>query len=57
MALLQGDTVRQNVKQFFVSFWPDFGCPDKEASLLNLARVVRSHMKPESKGPLLIHCR
>ncbi|KAF6030556.1 hypothetical protein EB796_011137 [Bugula neritina] len=51
----QGETTR-SVKQFFVSFWPDFGCPDRTESLLNLVRVVRSHMRPEGRGPLVVHC-
>ncbi|XP_067950594.1 receptor-type tyrosine-protein phosphatase beta-like [Watersipora subatra] len=53
---VQMKDAKRTVKHFSVSFWPDFGCPEETSSLLNLVRVVRSHLKPEPRGPLVVHC-
>ena len=52
----QGETSRM-VKMFHFTAWNDFGCPKTTDVMLHFVQVVRSHVRPDFKGPTLVHCR
>jgi len=45
------------IKQFHFNAWNDFGCPSTTEVMLNFVCVVRSHVRPNFKGPIIVHCR
>ena len=52
----QGNQSRM-IKHFHFMRWPDHGCPEKTAMLLNFVSSVRAHMPHSGSGPMLVHCR
>lgn len=52
---------KRTLKHLHFIAWPDFGCPENTAVLLDFVTGVRSHMSnPSSQnsgsGPILVHC-
>ncbi|XP_064611900.1 receptor-type tyrosine-protein phosphatase F-like [Liolophura sinensis] len=48
-------SIRRKLKHFHYLMWPDFGVSDSE-DMVNFLQDVRSHVRPNMSGPLLIHC-
>lgn len=46
----------QIVRQFHYLKWPDHGCPKGTWGLLNFITMVRQFRRPNSVGPMLVHC-
>ncbi|KAK7480743.1 hypothetical protein BaRGS_00028004, partial [Batillaria attramentaria] len=44
------------IKHFHFMRWPDHGCPEAPAMLLNFVSAVRAHMPHSGSGPTLVHC-
>ncbi|XP_064615031.1 tyrosine-protein phosphatase 10D-like [Liolophura sinensis] len=50
------DTTVRKIKHFQFLTWPDFGVSNCE-DMVNFLQDVRSHVRPNMSGPLLVHCR
>nr|XP_034332814.1 tyrosine-protein phosphatase 10D isoform X2 [Crassostrea gigas] len=51
----QGDYTR-TIKHFHFLEWPDFSAAVDSTVVIDFIQTVRTHITPEVKGPLLIHC-
>lgn len=51
----QGDYTR-TIKHFHFLEWPDFSASVDSTVVIDFIQTVRTHITPEVKGPLLIHC-
>ena len=54
--MLQGDYTR-TIKHFHFLEWPDFSASVDSTVVIDFIQTVRTHITPEVKGPILIHCR
>ncbi|KAI0234523.1 Receptor-type tyrosine-protein phosphatase beta, partial [Lamellibrachia satsuma] len=52
---IQGQMKRM-IKQFHFTSWNDYVVPETTEVMLNFIHVVRSHVRPNSKGPIVVHC-
>ncbi|XP_062582177.1 receptor-type tyrosine-protein phosphatase beta-like isoform X2 [Saccostrea cucullata] len=51
----QGDYTR-TIKHFHFLEWPDFSAAVDSTVVIDFIQTVRTHITPEVKGPILIHC-
>ncbi|XP_056014637.1 receptor-type tyrosine-protein phosphatase H-like isoform X3 [Ostrea edulis] len=51
----QGDYTR-TIKHFHFLEWPDFSASVDSTVVIDFIQTVRTHITPEVKGPVLVHC-
>jgi protein tyrosine phosphatase len=37
--------------------WPDMGTPETTDNMINFVDTVRKDIRPDMKGPIVVHCR